>query len=488
MPKSALAFSTPGTSYQFQFEQAITSPEMNLQSFVNETLKAVPFSIATSIVGCFSCTAEERQKNPGFILSMGGVIAGIYASPPASGVQYLAYLGNRLGIVQPAYAQGQTAGFQTMEKILPVWTAFRNLAYVLFVLIFVFMGFAIMFRVKISPQAVITIQSALPRIVIGLILVTFSYAIVGFMIDLMYVVIYLINGVFRDIYINHFGSLGDLFRKLFESLDKLNIVVFGVSAPLLIKTVYTNFVFFSLIPALALITVSLMGPVGWLFGIIVVILIFIALLRCLWTLLKAYAMIIVNLIFAPFLILMGVLPGSNATGNWFRNTLANIAVLPTMTVMFFLSSYLIFVGIVGLFTNPLTLMIFLFNFIPGVGPLLASLGFTIVSFVGMIQAFRPIPSFWQFFSIMLLPLMGMVILLMAPKVSDMIQAFLAGKPFAYGTAIGETLGEPPKYALRGISIATEIGKAWTTRFGTRTGAVAGPPTGELPIPETATQK
>ena len=44
-----------------------------------------------------------------------------------------------------------------------------------------------MFRQRISPQAVMTIQAALPKVIIALIMVTFSYAIAGFMIDISYV-------------------------------------------------------------------------------------------------------------------------------------------------------------------------------------------------------------------------------------------------------------------------------------------------------------
>jgi len=42
----------------------------------------------------------------------------------------------------------------------------------------------IMLRVKISPQAVVTVQSAIPKLITTLILVTFSYAIAGLVIDL----------------------------------------------------------------------------------------------------------------------------------------------------------------------------------------------------------------------------------------------------------------------------------------------------------------
>ena len=54
-----------------------------------------------------------------------------------------------------------------------------------------------MFRMKINPQNVATFQSAIPKIVTTLILITFAYAIAGFMIDLMFVLFNLIPSVFQ---------------------------------------------------------------------------------------------------------------------------------------------------------------------------------------------------------------------------------------------------------------------------------------------------
>src|SRR4030042_4018144 len=163
------AFSTPESTYQFQFESAINSEEMNLQSFVYETIKAVFGSVVHFIAGVILNPGEQSQT--GMIRTIGSLIAYIYATPPASGIQYLASIGEKLRVVKPTYAQEDT-GFERMADYLPLWKTFRNITYVFFVLILVFLGFSLMFRVKINPQTVITIQSALPKVVIGLILIT----------------------------------------------------------------------------------------------------------------------------------------------------------------------------------------------------------------------------------------------------------------------------------------------------------------------------
>ena len=57
---------------------------------------------------------------------------------------------NRFDLIQPVYAQ-QGIGFSKLQSLLPLWRMSRNIAYIFFIIIFVFIGFAIMFRAKISP-------------------------------------------------------------------------------------------------------------------------------------------------------------------------------------------------------------------------------------------------------------------------------------------------------------------------------------------------
>ena len=96
------AFETPSLNYSIQFEQALDSDDMNLQSFVNETIKAVSASILRLITGSFFQISEEEffgkqtnLLNPqkiGLLSATGMVMTGIYTNPPASGIQYLAIL------------------------------------------------------------------------------------------------------------------------------------------------------------------------------------------------------------------------------------------------------------------------------------------------------------------------------------------------------------------------------------------------------------
>lgn len=113
---------------------------------------------------------------------------------PVSSSDYFSDLASNFGIAKKAQAQ-EGAGFASLKPFQELWKTFRNVVYVLFILLFLFIGLGIMFRIKMDPRSVMTIQNQLPKIVIGLILVTFSYAIAGFMIDMMNVTMYFSYGI-----------------------------------------------------------------------------------------------------------------------------------------------------------------------------------------------------------------------------------------------------------------------------------------------------
>lgn len=314
-----------GESYQFDvWEPAVyqAETEMNQQSFTNETIRATAASISDKIMGCVNC--DPKYQGQGAVQSLGNLIAGMYANPPASSVEYFADLGQNLGIAKPAYAQG--FGFERLGPILPIWRAFRNIAYLFFVVIFVIIGFAIMFRVKINPQTVISIQNALPRIVIALILVTFSYAIAGLLIDLMYVAIFLIVALFKsqglitkDVYIRSQiigeGNIFQLVWSLWGALaggasEAVKEMLKGLTGSISVVSSLAGFL--------------AKGIAYLVFAIAIAF----ALFKLFFLLLMSYISIIVGTIFGPIVILLDALPGQRGFSSWIKMLLSNIIVFP----------------------------------------------------------------------------------------------------------------------------------------------------------------
>lgn len=99
--------------------------------------------------------------SPGLLGTQATIVAQLFEYQP-SGKEYVADILNNIGVptVSRAYAQG--TGYSAMSSFLPFWKVFRNLAYSLYIIMFVVVGIMIMLRTKVNAQTIITIQTALP--------------------------------------------------------------------------------------------------------------------------------------------------------------------------------------------------------------------------------------------------------------------------------------------------------------------------------------
>lgn len=287
-------------------------------------------SITTALAGPVN-PEYAAQAPSGAISTVNNLIAGMYGNPPASSAQYFAYLGSNLGIVKPAYAQG--IGFIGLNPVLKVWRIFRNIAYLFFVIIFVFVGFAIMFRLKIDPQTIISIQNALPKIIMALILVTFSYAIAGLLIDLIYVFISLIfavlkpEGVNVNIGENIFAIAGNLFGGPGGLAIAANL---GNQLNSFVQTIFQN------------LGGKILGfGVEALATAVFAIAIAFSLFRLFFSLLISYIGIIIGVIFSPLILMLEAVPGQKGLGSWLKMMLSNIIVFPVTAGIFAIATLLV---------------------------------------------------------------------------------------------------------------------------------------------------
>src|SRR3990172_8625738 len=136
----------------------------------------------------------DRNFNKSLFGFMSNLIVLPYANPPASGI-YWAYSGLQDAGFAPKTYAAEGIGFGAIKPFAKIWIAFRNVAYLVIVLVMITIGFMIMFSMKLNPQTVISVENSLPKIVLSLILVTFSFPIAGLLIDLMYIAIILIVSV-----------------------------------------------------------------------------------------------------------------------------------------------------------------------------------------------------------------------------------------------------------------------------------------------------
>ena len=307
-------------------------------------------------VGCTNnVKGAQTYFNSSVVGQVNNAIAYLYINKPADTAQFIAYYGQKLGIVKSAYAQG--IGFSGLKPLLPLWQAFRNIAYGIIILVMVVIGFMVMFRMKIDPRTVISVQNALPRVLVTLFLITFSYAIVGLMIDVMYLVLFLIINVVSSSGIAPFpkfqeamgayagGSAWAMVTSVFSAgMASVDDVVRFIGGAWITGSGALIGAIIGAIPA---------GPVGFLVGgaigaaapsilvwLLVALALIFAFVRILVMLLNAYIQIIISLIFGPLQLMLGAIPNTNTFGSWFKNLLANLMVFPLTSSLLLIGTIL----------------------------------------------------------------------------------------------------------------------------------------------------
>lgn len=257
-----------------------------------------------------------------------------------SSQEYIADLLDNVGIptVSRAYAQstGGGTGYNAMKPFLEFWKVFRNLAYSLYIIMFVVVGIMIMLRTKVNAQTIITIQTALPNLLITLLLITFSYAIVGFMIDIMYFLIYFIVYLIASVGI--IDPAKSITRLMSYSAWSVifagrNSIISAISSS--IGSVLWNLGSGGLNIAGAII--SMVSPMY----LMVMVAFVIAMLKLMLALVKSYIMLIVQTVTAPVQILMNAMPGSKAFSEWLKKTASYLIPFPVAAAMFIFAAVLV---------------------------------------------------------------------------------------------------------------------------------------------------
>ncbi len=409
-----------------------TNPDVpnNLHNWTQNVMIEVMSAMTCQLVGIdptnpsTKCLGVDPKTNKiGFVENGGGAVGvmgnliSMTFTPSIHTSDYIAYVSRNFGISKPAYAascdpKSRGLGFCGLSPLINLWSAFRNVVYLIFILVFIIIGLAIMLRVRIDPRTVMTIQNQIPKIIIGILLVTFSFAIAGFLVDIMYISIYLITSVLASADSSIISSIPSITQAtnpfdaasaitgstglggiIGSSSDSVSNIIGGAfdnpvgrgffgMVGAIIGAVLGNKVAgaFDSIPLVGSIIGFLVGGVttavlatqiaGFIAKVIALLIIAIAVLwslfRLWFVLLEAYIMILVHTVFAPFWIVTGLLPGlqSAGFGAWLREILANLAVFPTTIIILLLGR--IFIDTFG--TTPSS-----GQFVP---PLMGSIGDT----------------------------------------------------------------------------------------------------------------
>lgn len=464
--------------------QPNTNPDVpqNLHTWTQNVAIEVMSAMICQLSGVDSVNPEQKclgvdQKTGkvGFVEGGGGaigvagnLIAATFTAPMHTG-DYFKYLAQNFGLAKPAYAQG--VGFTKLTPLISLWSVFRNVVYFMFIVVFVVVGVAIMLRVKIDPRTVMSIENQIPKIIIGLLLVTFSFALAGFLIDLMYVMNYLLFSLVSGANVANvsglnpagmqgqtplqmvngmggggvLGGVNGIVNNAATSLTDVFRNVIGFSDPNSFSSIFTSVVAgliggfvgiqIAQIPSLTIfgntIPIGLVGGVASAAGIglaakelmvyfipwLVIYLIFLvavlwALFRLWFELIKAYIFILVDVVTAPLWIVAGLLPGgaTYGFGTWLRDIIANLAVFPLTILLFLLGR--VFMEAVARGGSEIFVPPLVGNPAGGETNLLSSL-------------------------------IGIGVILMTPQVLNMTRDALKAPPFKYVASIGQAVSVGP---------------------------------------------
>lgn len=308
-------------------------------------------------------------------------IGALYTNQPVRTIDYLASIGKGFGFVKEADAQVAGSGAQVLNPVLALWQTSRNISYVIMIIIFIIIGLMVMFRNKINPQTVITAQAALPGLVIGLIMITFSYFFAGLISDTAFVGTNIVGYYFsiaqrpkdapqnlvqdassRSI-LNVFipftrildtGRVRNSLGQIWDDLGDPNIPWYSLTldAQRVIKILAMFLASQLLLPignlAPGLGTAagalgSIVGGQAFPLDIAAFALAFVGLLALIYTMLKlllrlitAYLTIIILTFTAPFQLLVAALPGRQGIAtDWVRGLLANVLAFPAVLAAFY---------------------------------------------------------------------------------------------------------------------------------------------------------
>jgi hypothetical protein len=343
---------------------------------------------------------------------------------PISGREYFAS-------INPFKKASAATGQEDLEQshiVLQIWTKTRNAALALSVVALVIVGFMIMFRFPLGPRNVVTIQNSLPRIAIALVLIVFSYAIAGLMIDLVRIAGSLLNSFLPSF------SVGGAFLAAGETFAAFILAVAGIVLG------------FSLIAGPAAPGVAALGAiVALILFLIICIVMAIIFAVLIFKLVSRFIIFLFLVMFAPLVFLLAALPGGEGfIFSWFKRAAAALLAIPATGFVLSLAFRIGASGPTG------------FNIPASTFPSLMGAGSAIGTLFG-----------WVFIA----PIVGLVLFSMAIKVPNIVDEILGVKPLAprasgAGGVIGGIVGAP----MGAFMFAGNVGRAWGGTQGMREGA------------------
>lgn len=419
-----IAYSNPNATEintTSQQEKILTS-----QQIEPNKVKQIAIELTELIVG------NPSTNEPGGVEYLGGLIGLMYDNPPASTSQYAKFIAQKLS-PPPAYAQ-ETEGYTVLSPLLELWKSSVSAALFLATIVFIVIGFMVMFRKKINTQTVATVQGSLPAVVMALIIMYLSYAIVGAILDFSNIVTNTSLSLFAKDRVTNMQQVRQM--GIFESFhfmpilrgvaDNINSAItsstkvddegsaklgfMGLSADKEKEEGIFTIAAREFSKTFVGIVAGALGIIG---ALVIAVVLLTTVFRVFFALLTAYASIIIYTILGPLQIILGGIPGqSRFITGWFKEVLANALIFPAIFTL------LIFAAIIGgVTTDPWNINL-------------------------PIKAVEWNPPLLSLQGVKLNALIALGLILLAPKVPETIKKALGAEGFA-GSAASSAFSNIP---------------------------------------------
>lgn len=390
---------TPSADYQTNLPNDPRSPQFVNLYVINiiHTLSCLAEGVSVIAQPCVGFVVQQTSKDKSEIVpfsttqplaggAMGSIasfMTAMYSNPPVRTAEYIADWSQNKDLIKPAYAQVTGSGNAVLSPIFNIWKLTQQIAFIGMIIIFLVVGFMIMFRTRINPQTVISAQAALPGLVIGIILIYFSYFLAGLIIDTTFVATHLAGNLLEGKLIQPAILESGTTDKLLKEANVLGIFNAFLKGPNIIEVAATtgqtlDFLSDGLVGrivnvvsviggcyignlvagpigcavggistgALSLLTplteYAFGGLIGLIFYLVLIIALLIAMFKLLFSLVSAYITLIINTIIAPLVFLMGSLPGRQSSiTNWFKTMFANALIFPAVFAALLFAAYIL---------------------------------------------------------------------------------------------------------------------------------------------------
>ncbi len=270
---------------------------------------------SSALPGTSPRSLTEVYDRYGALGALGLGVQQMYQSPPVTTADYLA----TIHPIAPAFAEvtgSQVLNNSGQSPTVRFWALSRNLAYTFFAVILVVIGLMVMFRSKIDPRTTVSVTAALPNLIVALVMITFSLAFAGFIIDIGRVLM----DLFRQILLGTAFAGGAPVPDIGNGVGLSTADIWGSFVLNL-----NNGVSFGGIGG---------GIVGFFVTLIVMVFAFIVGIQVFVMLLFRYINLLLKPVFAPFVFLFGALPGHGGSmGNWFKSYLVDAITFPLVFIV-----------------------------------------------------------------------------------------------------------------------------------------------------------